>query len=140
MKKLLVLCAVTLLSETAASQVTFPYNSVNSWLASAARTASVNLTDQEGINARSVSVYCNVTAVPGIETLAIKVQGKDPISGTYFDIASNTSTAVTALNAVAAAVTGNTANNLLPYTWRLQAVHSSTGSWTYSCGYTLFNL
>jgi hypothetical protein len=118
------------------------------WLPSAARTASKNSDDFTNTTARGIIVLANVSAAPGVETIQFKVQGKDPLSGAYFDIAANTATTATGLiilkispflAAVAASASGHTANNLLPATWRLQAVHSASSSWTYSVEYSLTN-
>lgn len=124
----------------------YPYNGVYSWLPSAARTATQTLADQTGIDARGITVYCNVTVAPGVQTLTISVQEKDPLSGVYATVAANTATTATGLitvrvsqniTAIAASATGHTVNAQLPYTWRIVSTHSGAGSWTYSCNYVL---
>lgn len=124
-------------------------NAVDTWLPAADRTAGVTSADQTNRDATGIMVYCNVNAVPGIQTLQVKLQGKDPLSGTYYDISSNLVAVATGLillkvlngiTSVAAAVTGQSAADVLPYIWRLQTVHSGGGTWNYSVSYTLHNM
>ena len=121
-------------------------------LASAARTATATSSDQTATG-RGVMLVLNVTAEAASETLSLKIQGKDPISGNYFDITSfgtmytSTGEAPTRTKAavlypgvlaadhvgVAAGTDGTIAKSgVLPATWRAVVTHSSTGSWTYS--------
>ena len=121
-------------------------------LASAARTATTNSPDQTNHNGRGVAVTINVT-VEGPATLAIKLQGKDSISGNYFDIAdfgtiytaageapTRTKTVVLypgVLTAdhvgIAAGVDGTTAKSgVLPRTWRAVVTHADATTTTYS--------
>lgn len=115
-------------------------------LASAARTATTNSTDQTNYNGRGVLLILNVTAQPGgAETLSLKIQAKDPVSNNYFDIADagvlfTAATGTKALavypGAIAADhVSGTVGKSVaLPRVWRAVVTHSSTGSWTYSVG------
>ena len=121
-------------------------------LASAVRTASTNTSDQTATG-RGVMLVLNVTAEAASETLALKIQGKDPVSGNYFDITNfgtmytSTGEAPTRTKAavlypgilaadhvgVAAGTDGTIAKSgVLPATWRAVVTHSSTGAWTYS--------
>jgi hypothetical protein len=121
-------------------------------LASAARTATTNTADQTATG-RGVMLVLNVTVEAASETLALKIQGKDPVSGNYFDVASfgtmYTSTGEAPVRTkagvlypgvlvadhvgVAAGVDGTIARSgVLPATWRAVVTHSSTGAWTYS--------
>lgn len=121
-------------------------------LASAARTASTNTSDLTATG-RGVMLVLNVTAEAASETLALKIQGKDPVSGNWFDITNfgtmytSTGEAPTRTKAavlypgilaadhvgVAAGTDGTIAKSgVLPATWRAVVTHSSTGSWTYS--------
>jgi hypothetical protein len=50
-------------------------------LASAARTASVNSSDQTNFNARGVVVVVDITAGGGAGSLTVKLTGKDTLSG-----------------------------------------------------------
>ena len=54
---------------------------------SAARTATANSSDFENISARGIWLALNITAASGTTpTLDIKVQRKDPLSDTYYDV------------------------------------------------------
>lgn len=98
-------------------------------LASAARTATPNNT----------------------ETLTLAIQIKDPVSGKYQNLTGFAALLSSTLGAspttatyvytlypgavITAAATNNVVQGLaLPRTWRVQATHSSTTSWTYSVG------
>lgn len=121
-------------------------------LASAARTATTNTSDLTAIG-RGVMLVLNVTVEAAAETLALKIQGKDPVSGNWFDVTNfgtmytSASEAPTRTKAavlypgilaadhvgVAAGTDGTIAKSgVLPATWRAVVTHSSTGSWTYS--------
>lgn len=56
-----------------------------SLLASAARTATTNTPDQTNHNGKGVALTINVT-VEGAATLSMRLQGKDSVSGNYYDI------------------------------------------------------
>lgn len=113
-------------------------------LASAARTATTNSPDQTNHNVRGFALILNVTANPGAaETLSLKIQAKDPVSGSYVDVvdfgvivtAANGTFYVIAYPGIAdadhvAAVVAKSA--VLPRTWRAVVTHSAAGSWTYS--------
>lgn len=119
-------------------------NSAASVLASAARTATTNSADIANLGWRGVQVVINATANPGGgETLALSVQGKDVVSGSYYDIAAS-GTVLTAGNGIKAltvypgvlaadGATGNTQKSAaVPATFRVVVTHSSSGSWVYS--------
>lgn len=126
-------------------------NWATSILSSAVRAATTNGADQTNYNGRGVMVTINVTVEAAAETLSLKIQGKDPISGNYFDIVdfgtvyNATTDAPTTtrtfvmypgvLSADFIGITGNGASGkagLLPRTWRPVVTHSSSGNWTYS--------
>jgi hypothetical protein len=114
-------------------------------LASAVRAASTQSADQTNHNSRGVQLVLNVTANPGAaETLTIKLQGKDSISNTYYEICTS-GVVVTATNAIRilhaypgitagdyTATTNVGKNVVLPRTWRAEVTHSASGNWTYS--------
>lgn len=108
-------------------------------LQSAARTASVNSDDFENMNGRGVKVVIDVTADPAAASVVFTIQGKDPVSGKYFDILSSaavTATGTTVLT-VYPGVTASTnvaASDVLPRTWRVKAVAADADSLTYSVG------
>ncbi len=88
---------------------------------------------------QSAIIVIDVTADPASASVVFTVQGKDLLSGKYYDI----------LEAAAIAAVGTTvlhigtgrvlANNIsvgtrLPRVWRIDAVHADTDSLTYSVG------
>ena len=111
-------------------------------LASAARTVTTSSADQTNYNAKGIIVVFDVTAVPGTDTVQLKVQAKDPASGKYIDMV--TGTAESAVGTYVYAVypgigdKGTILDNYeelpLPRTWRVQVVHSAATSFTYSVG------
>ena len=119
-------------------------------LASAVRTASVSSNDIDAADARGVQVIVNVTADPAAaETIAVQVEGKDPVSGNYFPITAfaavaDTVTPSTEIYTLYPAIleTGTVANSQIssapvPRTFRVKVTHSASGSWTYSVAYSL---
>ncbi len=115
-------------------------------LTSAARTAATNSADQNEPNAKGVMLFLDVTVSGGAsDTLSLKLQAKDPVGGSYADIAdfgvmiTGVATGLKlALLYPAAddtdfagvkALKGN-----LPYTWRAVVTPSDATSWTYSLG------
>lgn len=122
-------------------------NTEGTLLASAARTATTNTSDQTNYNARGVLISLDVSANPGGgETLSLDIQYKDPISGNYASLfpvtvvstASNGTFSVelypgaVETGAIAALFVQGLA---LPRTWRARVVHSAAGSWTYSLAF-----
>lgn len=117
-------------------------------LASAARTDStVTSVDQTNERWRGVRLILDITAKSGTNpTLDVKVQGKDPVSGNYYDIpgaAFAEQSTVTTVELVIYPGVAETANvsvsDVLPEVWR---VHATTGgtdtpTFTYSVGASL---
>ena len=88
-------------------------------------------------------VILDVTTVPGTDTIQLVVQGKDPVSGNYVDLASETAvttsgtrSAVIYPGAGTVATDGVTVSRPypLPRTWRARVVHSGSGNFIYSIG------
>lgn len=120
-------------------------------LPSAVRTATSQYTKDQilapGGNAAEFQTltgliaYLNVTAVPGVDTVQLKLQEQIPTSGAWIDVAVTLVQAATGLiklkifpsiTTVAAGVTGITVSDILPALWRLQIVHSAASNFTYS--------
>lgn len=109
-------------------------NEAGTLLASAARTADTQSSDQINIGAVGVMIFVNVTAVPGgAETLTPIIQFKDSVSSNYGTLQAGPVITATGLYYVTAAPSNGLS---LPRNWRLNMDHSSTGSWTYSVGYS----
>lgn len=115
-------------------------------LASAARTATIGSPDQTNFNGRGVLFTLNVTVEAAAETLSLKIQAKDPVSGAYadyidFGVIYNAASAAPGAF-IAVAYPGLIAADLvsgaigksaaLPRVWRAVVTHSASGSWTYS--------
>ena len=108
-------------------------------LPSAARTATANSADISNPVNRGVHVIINVSAYTS-GTFTPRIQGKNPITGVYYDIlAGNTisSTGVTVLKVYPgiAAVANGSASDAIPGTWRFQMTGAATPSATFSAGY-----
>lgn len=78
----------------------------------------------------------NVTVAPGVETLTMKVQGKDAL-GNYYDLLTGTASAATGIVVLkvspsTAPLANASANDMLPDVYRVVVTHSAGGSWTYS--------
>ncbi len=113
-------------------------------LASAARTSSTNSADQVNYNGRGVQVVLDVTAASGTGGLTVRIQGKDPVTGKYYNL-NAAPTAITATgtyvytlspgesNAASGDVQQRTAG-ALPRTWRVSVTHGDGSSYTYSVG------
>ena len=118
-------------------------NTEGTLLSSAARTATIASPDQTNIAARGVIVYFNLTSVPGVDTVQLIIEGKDPVSGTYGALLTGAAVATTQTPGRYVLYPGTTAGftaqnpGPLPRTWRVRIVHSAGTSFTYSVGYAL---
>jgi hypothetical protein len=118
-----------------------PTNRTLTLYASAARTATPSPhADKKARGAKGLLVFINVSLVPGsAPSVVFTVQGKDPISGTYYTIlasAAITGTGLTVLRVFPGGpVTANlAANDTLPEDWRVTATHGNANSLTYTVG------
>lgn len=111
-------------------------------LLSSQTTSAATLTSTDRTNSgwRGVMVIVNISARIG-GTYTPKIQGKDPLSGNYFDLlvgsslATTTTTSLTVYPGVAS-VTNMSANNVLPATWRV-VLTGSSASMTVSTSFVL---
>ena len=109
-------------------------------LISAARTATEASVDQDQSNFGGGHIIVNVTAA-GTSTLTITIQGKDPISGTYYTILAGTALVGTGIQVLKVfpgitAAAGGSVSDTLPDSWRVNAVKGDASSWTYSIAYS----
>lgn len=116
-------------------------NSAATVLASEARTATVDSTDQTNHNARGAHIIINISAGSGF-SLVPKVQAKDPVSGAYYDLLvgtaiTTTGTVVLRVFPGATPASNLVANDMLPRVWRVRVEHADTTSATYSVGAAL---
>ena len=83
----------------------------------------------------------NVTAVPGVDTVTLVIEAKDPASGVYYTVLQATSRVATGMDVLqvqpGGAVTANqSANASLPDTYRARVIHSAGTAFTYSLSLT----
>jgi hypothetical protein len=108
-------------------------------LASAARTATTNSSDQTNYNGRSLRVDIDITAAAGSPSIVFSIQLKDALSGVYTTVlssAAQTGTGHVQLQyGAGAATTANlSAPGIVGRLWRVIATHSTADSVTYSIG------
>jgi len=117
-------------------------NTAETVLASDARTITTASADLTNYNQRGVHVAVNVT-VAGTSTLTVTLQGKDPVSGAYYDIligtaiAAATGLVILKLYPGIGTLAGAAASDILPRTWRVNCAKGDASSWTYSVGANL---
>jgi hypothetical protein len=116
----------------------------NTLLPSAVRNATQSL-DLTNADAGGVLVVLDITAVPGVQTVQLKIRARDIASGKYTDLVADTAQVTTgtrklacypAAAAAPAAVDGYVALPL-PRSWNVQVVHSGAGNFTYSVGFQM---
>lgn len=107
-------------------------------LASAARTVATNGTDQNNRNGKGCHLHINISAWTA-GSITVTVQGKDPVSGTYYTILTSAALAAVGFTTLRVypgltPVANLTENDILPRTWRVSVAVSSADSITYSIG------
>ncbi len=114
-----------------------PLNDTIILLPSAARTVTTTSADQKNHSYRGVLVTLDITAVPGVQTLTVDIEGLDAISGAIYPIL--TSAAFLAVGVFPLTVYPGVevlanvqASAILPVNWRATVTHSAAGSFTYS--------
>jgi hypothetical protein len=110
-------------------------------LASAARTASTQSSDQDNLRHRGVVVSVKVTASSATPSVVFTVEGKDA-NGEYYSLlasAAVTGAGTTQLTVYpgATATANVSASAPLPRTWRVKAVAGDADSLTYTVSATL---
>lgn len=108
-------------------------------LASANRTADVNSDDIGNVGAQGVIVVIDITDDVGTDSIVFTIQGKDPVSGKYYDILASASlaavgTTVLQVHPALTAAANEKASALLPDVWRVEADQTGTDGLTYSVG------
>lgn len=110
----------------------------NQIYASAVRTATLVGDDNKKVaGSNGLFAILDVTAVPGIDTVTLIVEGKDPASGKYFTLLSAAARVATGTDVLqiypGVAVAANvSASSSIPDTYRARVVHSAATSFTYS--------
>lgn len=122
-------------------------NIIGTLLASANRTSTTASSDVTNTSTRGAHIIITVTAyTSGVWTPV--VQGKDPVSGNYYNIASGpgiTGTGTTIMKIYPGIMSqqeadslngiGTVYNDFLPRTWRVQMQGGATPNATFSVGY-----
>jgi hypothetical protein len=109
---------------------------------SAVRAATLVGDDNKKIPGnRGLKAILNVTAVPGVDTVQLVIEGKDPVSGVYFTVLQAAARAGAGTDVLTVypgiTVTANvSAADLLPDTYRVRVVHSAGTNFTYSVSVT----
>ena len=106
-------------------------------LDSKARTASENTPDQTNFGHKGLHLIIDVTLDPALASVVPTIQGKDPLSGKYYDLLVGLAIVATGTTVLKVypgiAASGNVAaSDILPSIWRLQLVHADADSITYS--------
>lgn len=117
-------------------------NSDNITLITAAGvTTSQNSADQSNAQYRGIKLYVNMTNV-GTGSVTFTIQGKDPVTGTYYTILASAAiiangfTAYTVYPGITA--TANvSASDVLPRTWRVLATANNANATTYTVSCSL---
>lgn len=141
MKRLVAAFILAVSSLGAQSQVS---NTTANPLPSAAYTATtVNSGDQNNPSWVGAHFIINVSAYTS-GSYTPHIQGKDPVSGLYYDVLvgtaiSATGTTILKVHPGLAVVANGSASDILPQTWRVQLVGASTPSMTLSVSAYLEN-
>lgn len=106
-------------------------------LASAARTASADSADFTNHNWKGGHFIIDVSAITATPSIVVTVQGKDSISGNYYDIlvgVAITATGTTVLKVYPGIgqVINGAASDILPRTYRVSVANADGDSITYS--------
>lgn len=112
---------------------------------SAARTETTNSSDFDDPNSLGLHIVIDVTGIADTPSIVPKIQGKDPVSGKYYDVLVGTAiTDVTGTGTYVFKVgpglepsPGAAAGDYLPDIWRLRIEHADTDSITYSAAAVL---
>lgn len=101
-------------------------------------TATQNTVDQRNENFRGVIVVLDVTTV-GTGSATITIQGKDQISGKYYDILTGAAVTTNSTNVYKVypglTVAANAvASDLIPHQWRVKVTHNNANAMTYTLG------
>ena len=118
-------------------------NSRDQILGSAARTAETTSNDQTNLNHRGLHLIVDVTAIVATPSITVNIEAQDTVSSVWYPIL--ISSAITAVGTTVlkvgpgyTPVANLTANDNLPYRWRVRVEHADADSITYSVGANLF--
>lgn len=140
----------------APSILTLLPSAVRTSITTADPTAAINpqlnlgaaVTPPPPVSCTTVIAYLNVTAVPGVDTILLKLQELEPVSQVWVDVAGAATLAQVATGLVRLSVGTNITNVAasaslvclnasLPPNFRFQVVHSAASNFTYSLAIAL---
>lgn len=114
----------------------------NQQAASVVRNATLVGADNKKVpGGKRIKAVLDVTAVPGVDTVQLVIEGKDVASGKYIQILAAAARAGAGTDVITVGsglpVTANvSANDELPEFYRFRVVHSAGTNFTYSVGIT----
>jgi hypothetical protein len=97
---------------------------------------------QNNMFRNGVKLVVDITAISGSATLTVTIQGYDQVSGKFYTILTSAALAATATTVLTvypsiAAAANTAANDVLPTSWRVQAVVAVAGTVTATIGAAL---
>lgn len=110
----------------------------NQSYASAVRAATFTGDDNKKVSGNHGCIaILDVTVVPGVDTVQLTIEGKDPVSGKYYTILTAAARSTTGTDVLSVQpggpVTANIAANAsLPDVYRVRVIHSAGTNFTYS--------
>lgn len=112
-------------------------NSEKTTFISAVRTADSESADVVNTGARGLHLIIDMTSVPGTDTVTFTVQGKDTLSGKYYDLLVSlaivaTGTTILKIYPGISPSPNASASDVLPDIFRVKAEHSSSTDFTYT--------
>lgn len=112
-------------------------NTNETLLASAARTASVNSADFVNYNAKGAQFIIDISAITATPEITVTIQGKDPISGNYYDLLigpvyNSVGTNILKIYPGITASANASASDILPRDYRVSVANADADSITYS--------
>lgn len=114
----------------------------NQSYASAVRAATLVGDDNKKVpGSRGIKAVLDVTAVPGVDTVQLVIENKDPVSGKYVNVLSAAARVGAGTDTLTVQpggpVTANiAANDQMADTYRIRVVHSAGSNFTYSVSVT----
>lgn len=116
-------------------------------LSSAARTTTTDSATITNHDCRGVMAFHNITAIPGAQTLQLRIMAVDPISSIQHFLDNSPLTRGSASLYLSQWLPASCTQDLntliyynntqIPRTFQFRVVHSGAGSWTYSLAYCL---
>ena len=110
----------------------------NQSYASSVRNATlIGADNPKVVGARGVKAVLNVTAVPGVDTVQLIIEGRDPVSGAYYTVIAAAARVASGIDVLTVypgiTVAANVAvSDALPDVYRGRVVHSAGSNFTYS--------